>query len=220
MVSSSLSRVGVPPAQPHPPLGPEPLGQRGHRLGHPLAARRRDRPGGAPEPGPLGRRLPASQRHDLGPELGDEAGQVGAALLGTRRAVGAGGAAHPGPLHQPAEQPLPLALQEPYALGQILGAGLGVGAGAAIRGRGVRQLDLPAPRLGGVAPGPLGRGSGCFQLRLELGHPALEEDDLLQRAPEDSLRVEHATAALHPVHHSTPPWPAACPIPARLGIPS
>ena len=43
---------------------------------------------------------------------------------------------------------------------------------------------------------------GLAELGLELRDAALEEDDLLQRAPEDPLRVDHLTDALRPVRHS------------------
>jgi len=89
--------------------------------------------------------------------------------------------------------------------------------GAALRHHRPGELDFPPTRLSRVGEWSLGRGSGRAQLGLKLRDAALEEDDRLERAPEDPRRVDHLADALdlRSVRHS--PAVACCPPAAQAG---
>ncbi len=191
---------------PEPPLGVEPAAELGDARRAVLALLL-DGGRAVPEPRRDGGGAERAERLDLGPQLGDEPGEVGLVLVRRRRARRARRALEAGPLDEPAEEPLPLGLEEPDPVLGLGGAAVGVGARAPLSRERLLELDLAAPGHRRLAARALRGGHGGAELGLELGDPALEEDDLLEGAPEEALRIVDVPRAALPAVHTRPARP-------------
>ncbi len=192
-------------ADPHAPLRVEPAAElgdaRGGRDGLPLARG----PLRTPEPCRDGGVPEDPERLDLGAQLGDEPGEIRLAVLRRGLAGRPGGAVEPRPIDQPAEEPLALGLEQPDPVVELGGAPLDLGALRLLGRERLLELHFPPAHAARVSARAVRRGPGRGELGLELGHPALEEDDLLERAPEEALRLVVVLRAARPAVHSRPP---------------
>ena len=189
---AALHPDGLGAGHAEPPGGLEDLGDLAHRRVRRDGDQRRLVDA---QPGRLGGGLPGAEPIDLGAQLGDEARQVGLLAGGI---LLAGSAVDAGLVDEAGEETLPLPLEQPDPFSQLrlpvardlhLAAGAGqLGGGGGLPGAGAgSRLLLPRRDV-----------ARSRQLALQLGEPALEVDDLLERSSEQRFRISAQPASTNP----------------------